>query len=342
MKINEPVIAGIDLGGTAINYTFMDGRGQFLIKGLCEHPARVADGPAVCLEQIVAGFDLALKRAGIAARQVAWVGLATPGPASPDGVLSERGSTNFAHPGWAGFDLRGGVADTLNLPVAYINDGNAAALWGHTAVLGDRRGVSSVTAVIGTGFGGGVIIDGRSVTGARGFGGELGHVLIPFGRISGLEGARPLCNCGRLGDIESLCSLTAISRTLLPRFLLRYPGHEFTQGSLTDAAKMVRGYAQAGDALSREVFRAQAQALALFFDQMINVFDPDALIVGGGAIEASPDFREWFLEEIRKGLPPQREEQARIPIVIMPEGDTAGARGAAIGAQQALRAASVT
>jgi glucokinase len=63
---------------------------------------------------------------------------------------------------------------------------------------------------------------------------------------------------------------------------------------------------------------------------MINTFDPDALIVGGGAIEASPAFQQWFIQEIRNGMPPQREEQLGIPIYIMPNGDTAGARGAAI------------
>ena len=78
------------------------------------------------------------------------------------------------------------------------------------------------------------------------------------------------------------------------------------------------------------IFKVQAHALGLFFDEMINTFDPDALIVGGGAIETGADFQRWFVDEIRAGMPPQREEQADIPIYIMPNGDTAGARGAAI------------
>ena len=96
------------------------------------------------------------------------------------------------------------------------------------------------------------------------------------------------------------------------------------------AAAKVDGLADKGDPLCREVFRVQAHALGLFFDEMINTFDPDALIVGGGAIEASAAFQKWFIQEIRNGMPPQREEQADIPIHIMPNGDTAGARGAAI------------
>jgi predicted NBD/HSP70 family sugar kinase len=101
--------------------------------------------------------------------------------------------------------------------------------------------------------------------------------------------------------------------------------HDFKQ-----AAKLVRGMADRGDRLGREVFRVQAHALGLFFDEMINTFDPDALIVGGGAIEASPAFQQWFVEEIRAGMPNQRQEQAGIPIHIIANGDTAGARGAAI------------
>jgi len=103
------------------------------------------------------------------------------------------------------------------------------------------------------------------------------------------------------------------------------------------AAKQVRGLAERGDELCREIFRVQARALGLFFDEMINVFDPDALIVGGGAVETDEAFRQWFLAEIRAGMPTQREEQAELPIHVMPAGDTAGARGAALDAARFVR-----
>jgi predicted NBD/HSP70 family sugar kinase len=75
----------------------------------------------------------------------------------------------------------------------------------------------------------------------------------------------------------------------------------------------------------------------LFFDEMINIFDPDALIVGGGAIETSEIFQQWFISEIRAGIPHLRAEHADIPIHIMPNGDTAGARGAAIEALTSVK-----
>jgi predicted NBD/HSP70 family sugar kinase len=134
-----------------------------------------------------------------------------------------------------------------------------------------------------------------------------------------------------------VCSLTAITNTLLPYFLAKYPGHELGQMDVQQAAKLVRGRAERGDAMCREIFRVQAHGLGLFFDEMINTFDPDALIVGGGAIETGKEFQEWFLAEIRKGMPGQRVEQASIPIHIMPNGDTAGARGAAIEALMMAR-----
>lgn len=331
-----PYVAGIDLGGTAINYTIADTAGTFLIDGLCEHPSRTIDGPRVCLDQVADGLAQATARAGIRIVDLVAVGLDTPGPASANGVLSAIGSTNFSGGEWMSFDIRGALEQRLHLPVVYINDGNAAALWGHTAVLGHNTGTVSVTAVIGTGLGGGIVVNGRAIVGSNGFGGELGHVLLPTERISGIQGLSAVCNCGRVGDLESLCSLTAIRNSLLPWFLRQHPDHMLATMDVHAAASLVRGMAEAKDPMCRAIFRVQAQALGLFFDQMVNVFDPDALIVGGGAVETSPDFREWFIGEVRASMPAQRAEQASIPIVVMPDGDSAGARGAAIEALREL------
>lgn len=324
------VVAGVDLGGTAINYTLLNNQEKFLIEVLCEHPAMAKEGPEICLRQIADGLKVATGKAGVSLDDVVAVGLDTPGPASAAGQLSARGSTNFVHTDWASFDIRAGLAHKLGKPVSYLNDANAAALWGHYAIFGSGSRETSISIVIGTGNGGGIIIEGNVVKGKNGFGGELGHVLIPYQSIAGTSGIKPECNCGRTGDLESLCSLTAIEKNILPYFLPRYPGHELAKLNLHQAAKLVRGMADQGDPLCKEVFRVQAHALGLFFDEMVNTFDPDALIVGGGALETSEPFQRWFMEEVRKAMPPQREEQAGLPIYVMPNGDTAGARGAAI------------
>ena len=331
------VVAGVDVGGTAVNYTLVDGQERFLVEGLCEHPSLAKQGPQICLQQIADGLQLSTGLAGVELAEVVAVGLDTPGPASAAGQMSARGSTNFVHADWAGFDIREGLAHKLDKPVSYLNDANAAALWGHYAIFGANSKETSLSIIIGTGNGGGIILDGNVVKGKNGFGGELGHVLIPYQSIAGTEGIKPLCNCGRTGDLESLCSLTAIERNLLPYFLPRYPGHQLAKLTPHEAAKRVRGLADKGDALCRDVFRVQAHALGLFFDEMVNTFDPDALIVGGGALEASAEFQKWFMNEIRAGMPNQREEQVEIPIYVIPNGDTAGARGAAVEALKLAR-----
>jgi len=331
------VVAGVDLGGTAINYTLLDQQGKFFIEGLCEYPALAKEGPTQCLQQIADGLKAAAEKAGIPVEDVIAVGLDTPGPASAAGQLSARGSTNFVHCDWAGFDIRASLAHRLSRPVCYLNDANAAALWGHYAIFGPNSRETSISIVIGTGNGGGIILDGNVVKGKNGFGAELGHVLIPYQSIAGTEGMKAQCNCGRVGDLESLCSLTAIENNILPYFLPHYPGHELTKLDLHQAAKLVRNLADKGDPLCMEVFRVQAHALGLFFDEMVNTFDPDAFIVGGGALETSQKFQRWFIDQIRAAMPAQREEQAAIPIHVMPNGDTAGARGAAIEAMKFAR-----
>ena len=327
-------VVGIDLGGTAVNYTVVDEKQNILIQGLCEHPARSVEGPAVCLSQIVDGLVPALARAGVLLADVAAVGLDTPGPASATGVLSAKGSTNFVHAEWAGFDIRGGLEKKLGKPVVYLNDANAAALWGHFAIFGASSRKTSISVIVGTGCGGGVIVNDQMVEGRNGFGGELGHVLIPYSEIPEIAGLRPRCNCGRYGDLESLCSLTAIRLNILPHLLKSNPDHELAKLDIAAAAYAARGMAAKGDKLCRDIFRVQAHALGLFFDEMINTFDPDALIVGGGVLEATQEFKDWFIAETRKGMPSQREEQAGIPIHVIPSGDCAGALGSAI---QALR-----
>jgi len=110
------LVAGVDLGGTAVNYTLLDQQERFLIEGMCEHPALVKQGPEVCLRQIADGLKIAAGKAGVLLSDVVAVGLDTPGPASAAGQLSTRGATNFVHPQWAGFDIREGLEQKLGKP----------------------------------------------------------------------------------------------------------------------------------------------------------------------------------------------------------------------------------
>ena len=175
------VVVGLDNGGNKNNATVLDASGRFLVAELIESPSRVTEGPEIALAALVQSFDDVLARSGVVRERVRAVGLDTPGPASATGVISSRGSTNFAHPGWRNFDVRAALDERLGLPVVYNNDGNAAALYAHYQLFGPlapKR--ASVSAIIGTGFGGGVIEKGQVIKGAAGFAGELGHVHIPL------------------------------------------------------------------------------------------------------------------------------------------------------------------
>jgi predicted NBD/HSP70 family sugar kinase len=333
------LVVGLDNGGSTNNVTVLDlAEGTFLVDGLLELPSEVRLGPDLAIDALVRAFTSAVEHVGGTGDQVVAVGLDSPGPASADGVISSRGSTNFVHPGWRGFDLRSALEARLGLPVVYNNDGNAAALYAHHTLYGaDAHEHDSVSVVIGTGLGGGVVHRGRVVTGAAGMAGELGHVHIPMDGL--LESGQPVpsCNCGFSGDAESLASLTGIERNLLPFWLTRFPDHPLAGLDPHEAARAVRSYGEDGDPLARAIFRQQAAAVGLLFTVVSNLLDPDVYFVGGGVVEAREEFRDWFLGEVRGHLH-LREEQASVATLrLVPDLDTAGARGSALAAADLAR-----
>ncbi len=333
------VVVGLDNGGNANKPTVLDSTGRFLVDELVEMPSRVLEGPPVAVEALAEAFTSVLRLTGVPLSAVRGVGLDTPGPASADGVISSKGSTNFSMPAWRGFDIRGALEARLGLPVVYSNDGNAAALYAHHVHFGaEAHCRSSVSVVVGTGLGGGLVESGRVVRGAAGMAGELGHVSIPLEGILGGDQALPHCNCGNVGDAESIASLSAIERNLLPYWLTRYPEHELAGTPATAAAKLVRGHAERGDAMARAIFTQQAMAIGRLFTIVSNVTDPDAYFIGGGVVETTPEMRKWFV-----GLTVEhtklREEQLRVAsFAEVPDLDMAGARGAALAAWDCLRA----
>jgi predicted NBD/HSP70 family sugar kinase len=332
-------VAGVDVGGTSTAINFCNSKLEFAFDKVVEVPSDFKQGPKACFDAIANGLKQCADLAGISLKRIQSVGLDTPGPASASGVMSVRGSTNAGHKEWANYDIRRGLERRLGVPVVYGNDGNFAARWAHTTKYGlrDTKHIS-VSAVVGTGLGGGIISGGQMVTGSRGEGAELGHLLLPYQDVLGGLPIVPVCNCGRTGDVESLASLTAIRNSLLPYFLGRpeYRNHPLRQyKSIDEASKYVRKLAAKGDELCLDIFRIQARALAALFDQMMMTFDADSLFVGGGVVESSVKFRKWFLSEIR-GHIRLWPEQEDVTVSVIPHGDQAGSRGAALAALLAL------
>jgi glucokinase len=334
------VVVGIDNGGTSNNATILDASGRFLVDRLVEMPSLVTEGPEMAVDAMAEALDNVLALTGTPPDAVRGVGLDTPGPASADGVISSKGATNFSQPAWRGFDVRGALEARLGLPVVYNNDANAAALYAHHVRFGaNAAGHSSISAIVGTGLGGGVIEAGRVVKGAAGMAGELGHVQIPMYGLLAEGQPLPTCNCGFVGDAESVASLAGIERNLLPYWLTRFKNHELSRvADPKEAAKLVRAYGEREDPLALKIFEQQAIAIGRLFTIAANFFDPDTYFLGGGVVETTPKFRQWFLGMVREHTA-LREEQARVAtLALVPDLDMAGARGAAIAALEALQA----
>jgi glucokinase len=337
VRAGAGVVVGLDNGGTNNNATVLDATGVFLIDQMVETPSRVLDGPEVALDALVASLHRVLTVADVPPAVVAGIGLATPGPASADGVISSKGSTNFNQPAWHGFDIRSALEARLSLPVVYNNDGNAAALYAHYLRYGEEATLhSSVSAIVGTGLGGGVIESGRVIKGAAGMAGELGHVHIPMDGLLEDGQPMPVCNCGFSGDVESIASLTGIRRNLLPYWLSRAPDHALAALPVAEAAKKVRSLGEQGDPLALRIFKQQAMALGRLFTIAANMVDPGTYFIGGGVVEAAPHFRDWFLDGIRAQTLLRAEQTQRASFALVPDLDMAGARGAAVAALATL------
>lgn len=336
-----PVVVGLDVGGTSVNVTVADTTGRFLVDRLVERPSRVVEGPSAALDAVADALAAGLAVAGVRRSAVVAVGLDTPGPASADGVISVAGATNFSAAPWRGFDIRRAAQDHLGLPVTYVNDGNAAALYAHHVHFGAAGPArSSVSVVVGTGLGGGLVVADRVVAGAVGMAGELGHVPLPLDGILQPDQPVPRCNCGGAGDAESMASLTAIEHHLLTYWLARHPGHPLEGQPVAEAARAVRRMADQGDPMARRILAQQAATIGRLLTVCAAIVDPDAFFVGGGVLEASEDYRQWFLGEVRRHLR-LRPEQRGVEVAVVPGGDMAGARGAALVALAALADRSV-
>ncbi|WP_229072663.1 ROK family protein [Actinoplanes sp. DH11] len=331
------VVVGLDNGGTCNNATVLDATGQFLVSSLVENPSRVLDGPESAVESLAAAFTGILELTRTPLSLVRAVGLDTPGPASAHGVISSKGATNFNQVSWHGFDIRGALEARLGLPVIYNNDANAAALYAHHRHFGTAAlEKSSVSAIVGTGLGGGVVESGKVIRGAAGMAGELGHVQIPLHGVLEDDQFVPACNCGFEGDVESIASLTGIKKNLLPYWLTRFPEHPLAAEPVDRAAKLLRGYGEKDDPLAIAVFTQQAKAIGKLFTIAANFTDPDAYFLGGGVVEAAPHFRQWFLNTVREHTQLREEQKRAATFALVPDLDMAGARGAAVAALDAV------
>lgn len=308
----SPLTIGIDIGGTKVLGGVVDVNGVVLAFARRDTPA---DDVAKTLESIVEVVDELAS-----AHEVSAVGIGAAGWLDAD-----RSKMLFsANLAWRHEPLRERIAERLDRPVLLENDGNAAA-WAEFrfgAAAAARDSMALVT--VGTGIGGGVIVDGRVLRGANGMAAEMGHTrAVPGGRR---------CGCGRQGCFEQYCSGSALVRCARDR-AVRDPESaarllELAGDLAGIAGPVVTRAALDGDPASRAAFAEIGRWLGALLADMVQLLDPQILVIGGGVIEAG----ELLLAPTRAAYVDELAARASLPVAsIVPArlGNTAGVVGVA-------------
>lgn len=299
---------GVDIGGTKIAAGVVAPDGQIAPRTRRDSPA--GDENALVDEIVAAVSDLGRPAKGVP------IGVGAAGIVDLDGVV--RYSPNLA---WTDLHLRAVLSERLGRAVVVENDGNAAA-WGEfRAGAAATAHASAVVLTVGTGVGGGIVLDGRLVRGADGLGGELGHVVV-------VEGGRR-CSCGNAGCLESYASGTAIALTAIEH---RERG-DVPAGSPLDRDDVsgvdVSRSALDGDRAAQRVLAEVGGWLGVGLASIANALDPEVLVVGGGAAHAG----DLLLDPARGALRDRligRDHRSVPPVVAAALGPDAGMIGAAL------------
>lgn len=273
-------IFGIDLGGTTVKLGLFRQDGSLLDKW--EIPTRTEDSGAHILPDIAASMDEALARHQIRPDEILGAGLGVPGA-----VLDER----FVKPcvnlnGWGGFDVAERFSALCGCPVKVANDANAAAL-GEMWLGGGKGSSNMVLVTLGTGVGGGVIVEGRLLTGIHGAGGEIGHIKVDPAETSP-------CGCGKCGCLEQYVSATGIVNQAR-RLLAESDTPSALRQMENFTAKDVMDLAKAGDAAAEQVAQSFGEILGRALSIVSCVCDPEVFVLGGGVSKAG----EYLIDLIR-------------------------------------------
>lgn len=303
---------GVDVGGTSVKIGVFETDGTLLKKW--EVPTRREEGGRYILEDAAASIKERLAGMGIAREHVAGVGLGVPGPVMPDGHVEV-----CVNLGWRDVNPRKLLSALLDgLPVKVDNDANVAAL-GEMWQGGGKGYRDIVMVTLGTGIGGGVIVDGRIIAGAHGLGGEIGHIHIR-------EDETEFCNCGGRGCLEQVASATGIAREARRAMARRDAPSSMRRFGDGVTAKDVLDCARAGDPLAMEVMETVWYYLGWVLAQVAMTVDPQMFVIGGGVSKAG----EFLLNGLRKyygKYTPISKNKAGITLAAL--GNDAGIYGAA-------------
>ncbi len=318
LRTGKRAFAGIDIGGTSVKFGLFSPDGTIIYK---DQKPTLAEKGAVPLMHLVSNIaEQLMYHAAEDELEVRWLGVGTPGA-----VDFKTGQVIGAAPninGWQGTEIGSTLKERLNMPVWVDNDVNTVALaeLRYGAASGAQ---SAVCLTIGTGIGGAVIIDGQLQRGHSYSGGEIGHMTINF------EG--PDCKCGRKGCLEAYCSSQAIINRTQKRLEQNSSTvfDEVTGGQIDKLTiKQLFTAAKKGDKIASEVLAETAQYLGIGLANLVNLLNPEIIIIGGGIADGGPE----FLSKLSAAVKEQAFDSAVKELKIMKAalGNDAGFIGAGL------------
>lgn len=301
-------ILAADVGGTNIRTALLNTEGEVL--RILKRPTLAHRGKEALIDRLVQMFKDTLKEGGLSLNKVMGIGVGFPGP-----LDSEKGIV-FNPPnlkGWQVVPIKDILEEEINRPVVVENDANAAALGEYWKGAGKGTG-SLVCLTLGTGVGGGVVLEGRIWHGAKGVAGEIGHMtLVKNGRR---------CGCGNKGCLEAYGSSSGIITTM-KELLERH--HVRPREAIT--LKGIGKWARAGDSLAQKAIRQTGQSLGIGIGNVANLLNPEIFVLSGGITNLGQYLFGPLREEVKKRALPRAVEGLKI--VRAELGDEAGVIGAA-------------
>jgi glucokinase len=309
-------VIGVDLGGTNLRTALLTAEGEILDRHKQANCG--SEGWKKVVERLIEDIKLQRENAGKRDLEIAAIGVGAPGVIQVDAGVVVK-SPNF--PDWNNLPLRNLLEEALMVPVVIENDANAAALGEQWRGAG-RDITSMILLTLGTGVGGGIILDKKIWHGADGMAGEIGHMtLIPDGRP---------CSCRNRGCLEMYASARGIVQSYQEALDQAGSGKPAVGPQITAAD--VYEAARKGNAIAATVMRGMGRMLGIGIANLINIFNPERIVIGGGVKDAWPLFIDAAKEEIMRRafeVPAKRTEI--VPSLL---GDDAGLVGAAAVALQ--------
>jgi len=308
-------VLGVDIGGTKIAVGIVDRFGKILAQG--RTPMVANETPEAALDAVVSAIDSMLSPSAV---DIEGIGICAPGPLDPkSGIVLNPPNL----PCWRNFPLADKVRSKYSVPVKVDNDANAAAL--AETLWGAAQGFHYVFyATIGTGIGTGIVFDGSIYHGKTGSAGEGGHVSIDY--------RGPVCLCGKRGCIEILAAGPAIGARARAKVAAE-PSRgkiilDLVKGDISSITSQHVGKAfESGYPLAREVLEETVHLLTIWLGNIVDLLDPDVIVVGGGVAA----MLRSFFEEIKRELPDWcvNPRASEIPLLMAHYGADAGIAGGA-------------